>query len=157
MNYIKTMVSDHPNIFGYLSALSAGASYGMAQTVGKVITNDYAHPIVGTGFALVSGFLFVSIIFHKQIYIDVMTAPLKGFIWLGLSGIGSASGVTLLYFALDNAPLVVVSPIIAISPLITILITHITLRKLEKVTARTIAGAFLVVSGVLTITISSSL
>ncbi len=157
MKYIRNIVTQHPGLFGYLSAIGAGASYGMAQTVGKVITSDYAHPVVGTGFALVSGFLFVSIIFHRQIYRDVKTAPLKGFVWLGLSGIGSASGVTLLYFALDNAPLVVVSPIIAISPLITILITRLTLRNLEKVTLRTIAGAMLVVSGVLIITISSSI
>ncbi len=157
MKYIRNLVIEHSSIFGYLSAIGAGASYGMAQTVGKVITSDYAHPLVGTAFALVSGFLFVSVVFHRQIYRDVKTAPLRGFIWLGLSGVGSASGVTLLYFALDNAPLVVVSPIIAISPLVTILITRLTLQGIEKVTLRTIAGAILVVSGVLVITISSSL
>jgi|GEM_PF-923654 drug/metabolite transporter (DMT)-like permease len=157
MNYIYNLSAKYPTIIGYISAIGAGASYGAAQTVGKHITSEYAHPIVGTAFALFSGFIFVSLIFHRQIIKDVATAPAKGFFWLALSGVGSAAGVTLLYFALDRSPLVQVSPIIATSPLIAILLTHLILRQLEKVTGRTIIGAALVVSGILLITISKSL
>lgn len=61
-----------------------------------------------------------------------------------------------MYFALSKAPLVMVSPIFAINPLITLLLAHIFLNKLEKITTRTVLGTILVVSGVSIITLSGS-
>ena len=80
----------------------------------------------------------------------------KGYLWFGLSGIASASGVTLLYFALSKAPVVVISPVVAINPLITLTLAHFLLQRLERITKRTIMGTLLVVLGVLIITLSRS-
>ena len=141
---------------GYLAALAAGASYGAAQTVAKHITTEFAPPLVGTAFALLFGFVYVSVMFHRHIPQDLGTSPRKGFVWFALSGICSAIGVSLLYLALDNAPLVVISPVVAINPLITLLLTHIFLRNLERITLSTMLGAGLVVLGVLIVTISNA-
>ncbi|MBI2856662.1 MAG: DMT family transporter [Chloroflexi bacterium] len=141
---------------GYLAGLAAGASYGAAQTVGKHVTTEFAPPLVGTAFALLFGLMYISIMFHRHIPRDLSTSPRRGFLWFALSGICSAGGVSLLYFALDNAPLVVVSPVVAINPLITLVLAHLLLRRLERITVRTMLGAGLVVLGVLIVTISNA-
>jgi len=95
--------------------------------------------------------------FCRHIPGDLRTSSRRGFLWFGLSGIASAGGVTFLYFALSNAPVVVVSPVAAINPLITLTLAHIFLKKLERITKKTIMGTMLVVLGVIIITLSRTI
>ena len=139
---------------GYAVAMGAAMSYGASQTVGKHITTEYAPPLVGTAFALLFGLLYVSLMFHRHIPVDLKANPLYGYLWFCLSGITSASGVALLYFALSKAPVVVISPVVAISPLVSLTLAHLFLQRLEKITKRTIMGTLLVVLGVVIITLS---
>ena len=141
---------------GYAFAMGAALSYGASQTVGKHVTTEYAPPLVGTAFALLFGLAFVSVLFHRHIPTDLRGSRWQGYLWFGLSGIASASGVTLLYFALSKAPVVVISPVVAINPLITLTLAHLLLQRLERITKRTIMGTLLVVLGVLIITLSRS-
>ena len=53
--------------------------------------------------------------------------------------------------------MVVVSPVAAISPMITLTLAHFFLRRLERITKRTILGTLLVVIGVVIITLSRAL
>ena len=139
---------------GYGFAMGAALSYGASQTVGKHVTTEHAPPLVGTAFALVFGLAYVSVMFHRHIPTDLKSSSRRGYLWFGLSGIASASGVTLLYFALSEAPVVVVSPVVAINPLITLTLAHVFLQRLERITKRTILGTMLVVLGVVIITLS---
>jgi drug/metabolite transporter (DMT)-like permease len=154
---IQTFVGNWSGIWlGYAAGIGAAIAYGAAQTVGKHVTSEYAPPLVGTAFSLLFGFVYVSIMFHRHIPNDLRTSSRRGFLWFGLSGIASAAGVTLLYFALSNAPLVVVSPVVAINPLITLTLAHLFLHKLEKISRRTIVGTVMVVLGVVIITASKA-
>ena len=154
----KTAVHVRRSIWvGYLAGMGAAMSYGASQTVGKHITTEYAPPLVATAFALIFGFVYVSLLFHRHIPRDMRNSSKSGFLWFGLSGVASSAGVTLLYFALSNAPVVVVSPIAAINPLVTLGLAHIFLRKLERITMRTILGTLLVVLGVVIVTISNAI
>ncbi len=141
---------------GYGFAMGAALSYGASQTVGKHVTTEHAPPLVGTAFALLFGLAYVSVMFHRHIPTDVKTSRRQGFLFFGLSGIASSLGVTMLYFALSKAPVVVVSPVVAINPLITLTLAHIFLQRLERITKRTILGTLLVVLGVVIITLSRS-
>ena len=71
------------------------------------------------------------------------------------AGFASAFGVSCWYLALSKAPVVLVTPIIAVNPLVTIGLSLVFLRKLEKVTKKTIWGAALVVFGVVLISLGS--
>ena len=157
MSALRRNLAQRRQWLGYTAALAAGASYGTAQTVAKHITTEFATPIVGTAFALLFGFAYVSVMFHRHIPRDLATSPRKGLAWFALSGICSSIGVLLLYLALDNAPLVVVSPVVAINPLITLVLTHLFLRNLERITLRTMLGSGLVVLGVLIVTITNAM
>ena len=140
---------------GYLAAVGASVSYCASQTVAKHITDHYAPPLIATAFALLFGFLYVSVIFHRRIYIELRTCRQRGIIWFTLSGITSASGAMFLYFSLSNASVVIVSPIVSISPLIALVLAHFLLRRLENVTRRTLGGTLMVVLGVLLVVVSS--
>ena len=140
---------------GYVAAVGAGASYGGAQTVGKYVTTEFTTPLVASGFALLFGFLYISILFHRHIPNDIFDVSSRaGLVWFALSGVFSGCGVCLLYLALDRAPLVVVSPVVAINPMVTLLLTHILLKRLEKISIRTILGSCLVVTGVVVVIVS---
>ena len=155
MKTFQTRVGRRGHIWlGYTTAIGAAIAYGASQTVGKHVTTEYAPPLVATAFALLFGFGYVSLMFHRHIPHDLRTSSRRGFLWFGLSGIASAYGVTFLYFALSNAPVVVVSPVAAINPLITLTLAHIFLQRLERITKRTILGTLLVVLGVIIITLS---
>ena len=149
-------MANRSTLIGYAAGLSAAVSYGVAQTLGKHITTEYAPPIVATAFALLFGFIYVSIMFSKHIATDLKKSSRKSFLFFGLSGVFSATGVLFMYFALSKAPLVVVSPILAINPLITLFLAHIFLNKLEKITLRTVLGTILVVLGVCVIALNGS-
>ena len=158
MKSMQERLGSRANIWlGYTAAIGAAIAYGASQTVGKHVTSEYAPPLVGTAFSLLFGFMYVSIMFHRHIPGDLRNSSRKGFLWFGLSGIASASGVTLLYFALSNSPLVVVSPVVAINPIITLTLAHIFLQRLERITKRTILGTMLVVLGVVIITVSRAI
>ena len=155
MNAIRSRLREGGRVWlGYGFAMGAALSYGASQTVGKHVTTEYAPPLVGTAFALLFGLAYVSVMFHRHIPDDLKSSPRKGYLWFGLSGIASSLGVTLLYFALSEAPVVVVSPVVAINPLITLTLAHLLLQRLERITKRTILGTLLVVLGVVIITLS---
>ena len=73
-----------------------------------------------------------------------------------LSGVVIAGGIISLYFSLSRAAVVVVSPIAATTPLITLLLAHLFLQRMERVTLRLLVGTLLVVMGVVLVIIGSS-
>ena len=73
-----------------------------------------------------------------------------------LSGIASASGIIASFFALNIAPVVVVSPVRSINPLFALLLSYIFISRLEKITVKLIIGCILVVTGVILITVGRS-
>ena len=154
MRALQSRLGRARQFLGYGAAMGAALSYGASQTIGKHVTTEYAPPLVGTAFALVFGFVYVSIMFHRHIPVDVKANPRWGYLWFGLSGITSATGVSFLYFALSQAPVVVISPVVAVSPLVSLALAHLFLQRMEKITRRTVLGTLLVVLGVVIITLS---
>lgn len=70
-----------------------------------------------------------------------------GVLWFMGAGTLNGAAIFCLYTALDKGPLVVVAPIIATFPLFTVLYTVLFFPG-ERITARIVAGALLVVAGV---------
>ena len=74
-----------------------------------------------------------------------------------LSGLAAATAVICLYYALQWAEVVVVSPIVSTNPLITLLLAQIFIARLENITRRVLLGTTLTVMGVLVVIIGSTL
>src|SRR3990170_8450578 len=131
------------NLLGYSSALVAAMCYGTAAVLIKKGVSDFASPLVGATLALLAGTISLSLMSATESNAGVRNNR-RAIIFLALSGIMSATGVTANYLALSYAPVVVVSPISSANPLVSIIGAHFLLRHFEPITKRTIIGALLV-------------
>ncbi len=148
------MTEQKPVTVGMILALMAATAYGSSQYLAKQLVTDIAPPPVVATIGLFCGFIILTGLSIGNLKKD-LKAPKKALVFLTLSGIASSAGVTLLYSALELAPIVVVAPVSSVTPLISLGLAHIFLTRMESITTKTWVGAILVVSGVTLITIGS--
>ena len=77
----------------------------------------------------------------------VLRAPRAAYAWFVLMGSTTALALLSLFFALARERAAIVDSITATAPLLTLLLTLVVLRDVERVTTRVVAGAALVVAG----------
>lgn len=97
----------------------------------------------------------MALLFFRDVKFDIGRAPRRAWIMLVLAGLAATWGVSFWYLALGEAPVVLVAPLVGVSPLVSIVLTHFFLQRLEKVTMRTLFGALLVVGGVALVTLGN--
>ena len=100
-------------------------------------------------FALLSGTVALSAATGKRFEIGVRIDK-KAIGFLLSAGILNGIALASFYSALALAPVVVVSPLGATPPLVTILLVHLFLNRLERITIQIlIAGLLIVLGGIL--------
>ncbi len=144
-------------LVGYAASLGAAAAYGSSSLIARKIVDDYSSPIVATAFSLLFGTVIMAALFHRSVGGDALRAPRKAWLYVALAGAASTWGVTFMFVALTQAPIVLVAPLTGTNPLVSLVLSHFFLQKLERITLRTVAGAALVVGGVALIAYGNSL
>ena len=152
-------------VLGYLMALGAGASYGATNVMAKQTLEVFDSPLVITMLSMLVGMLVLApLVGANTAHSGVHREKGQGFSknlwslrWVALAGIASGIAVISLYFAVQRADVVVISPIVSSSPLITLFLAHVFLARLERVTKRLLFGALLTVSGVVLVVIGNQL
>ena len=142
---------------GILIGLSTAAVYGLTQFLERKVVTETAPPLIAAAFALMFGLIFMSILFHRGVVGDIGRAPKRAWLFVGLAGLAASWAVLTLLFALSKSPVVLVSPAVSISPLVTMLLTHLFLQRLERVTRWIVVGGALIIVGAATITVSTVL
>jgi drug/metabolite transporter (DMT)-like permease len=84
-----------------------------------------------------------------------LRAPRRSILWIAVAGVLASNGAMLSFIALSQAPVVVISPVVAISPLMTLVLTAIFLRRVERLGKRVVLGSLLVVGGVFLVIIGN--
>ena len=143
-------------LLGYLAGVGAAFCYGSLALLAKKIVTDFAPPLVATAFSLLFGAIILGILVHRHAIVDLPVAPKRAWLMVALAGVASTWGVTFWFLALDKSPVVLVAPLVGASPLVSIVLTHLFLRRLERITWRTVIGAMLVVSGVALVAIGGN-
>jgi len=138
---------------GILLGLSTSIIYGLSVFLESIIVKELASPIVSSAFTLMFGAIFVALIFHRSAPKEIIAAPRKGIILLMLSGIGIAWGLSFLFIALSLSPVVMVGPAMNIAPLITLFLSYIFLKRIEKVTVSLVIGSLMIITGATIITV----
>ncbi len=152
-------------VLGYLMALGAGASYGATNVMAKQTLEVLDSPLIITTLSMLVGMLVLApLVGASAAHSGVQREKGLGFSgslwavrWVALAGIASGIAVISLYFAVQRADVVVISPIVSSSPLVTLLLSHLFLARLEQVTKRLVFGALLTVGGVLLVVLGSQL
>ncbi len=147
---------DRRSLLGYLTGLGAAASFGGSNLVAKTLTQEFGSPLVVAFFAMFFGTLILAPVSTRQ-----TVEGLKNFSgnlgYVAVSGLATSVGVISLYFALERAPAVEVVPIASVNPLMTLLMVHLFLNRLERVTAWVLVGTVAAVAGVVLVVAGSSL
>ena len=139
--------ADRRQLLGYAASLGAALCYGAGQVVARHIVTNVASPLVLAAYSFLFGSLFLYPLARQDIS-KALESPRRT-LWLLIgAGLASTWGVIFVTLALSRAPVVVVAPIVSISPLLTVLLTHLFLRRVERVTPRVVGGTLLVVGGV---------
>jgi drug/metabolite transporter (DMT)-like permease len=135
-------------LMGYLTSFGAAAGYGTGTYFALLVIRDHASPMTATAFTQFFGLLVMVALFARPALADLKVARRRAWVVVSMSGLASAWGVASLYLALGRVPVVVAAPITGINPLVAILMTYLFLKRLERVSRRTVIGALLVVAGV---------
>jgi drug/metabolite transporter (DMT)-like permease len=149
---------DRQALVGYLLALAAAVSYGGATVMAKELTHAYGSPLMVSGFGLLFGLALLSPVAGRQAVHDLRASRANpGFVvFAGLSGLASAAAVISLYYAVNRGDVVVVVPVVAVSPLMTLLLAHLFIARLESITRQLVVGTALTVVGVLIVVAGST-
>ena len=146
-------------MLGYMLAFGAACCYGTTNVVVKQLTIDYTSPLVVSTISLFFGVLLVAPVAFRQSMASLPEARRSpGFlVYAGLSGLAAATGVNCTYYALQLAPVVVVSPIVSANPLFTLLLASLFLSRQENVNRWLVLGTFITVAGVALVVLGSRL
>lgn len=144
---------------GYLLAFGAACCYGTTNVVVKQLTIEYTSPLVVATISLFFGVMLVAPVAARQAVSSVKELRQgTGFLlFAALSGLAAATGVNCTYFALQQAPVVVVAPIVSANPLFTLLLAALFLQQQENVNRWLVLGIFVTVTGVALVVLGSTL
>jgi len=133
---------------GYVLALGAAATFASRDVISRHVVSDIADPLVSAGLALVVGGLILSALLHRQVVHSIRSLPRNYLLVCGLAGLFQGMAVASMFQALSRAPVTVVSPIYACTPILTLVLAHIFLKRLEVIDFLLAAGTMLSVVGV---------
>ncbi|MFC1981495.1 EamA family transporter [Chloroflexota bacterium] len=139
-------------ITGRAFALTAAMAYGVSNVLVRLGVTDLAPPLVSATLALLSGTLVLAMIGGRNLG-GKLRQKKKLVVFLIISGICSGSAVVSSFFALSMVPIVVAGPLQSTPPLVTLVLSLLFLRKLERITRRLVLGTVLVVVGITLVTI----
>ncbi|MFQ5825729.1 MAG: EamA family transporter [Dehalococcoidia bacterium] len=140
----------------YAVPLAAAVIYAISQVLIKQGVSELAPPLTGATISLFFGTLAFSLVNIRGLNVGLAARKWGVFLFV-LSGFLASVGVLLQYIALTITPVIVVSPLTNTNPLWTIIVIHLFLQRLEKITLRIVAGALLVVFGVAMISVGQAL
>jgi drug/metabolite transporter (DMT)-like permease len=80
---------------------------------------------------------------------DLLAVPRWVGWYFALAGICSTLGVFTFFAAHQYIPAAIVAPLTSAAPLVTLTLSHLTLREIERVTLADVAGTVLIVLGVI--------
>ena len=140
---------------GYLLALGAAVSFASRDVISRHVVGSIAPPMVAAAFALIFGSVLLFLLTYRDVINSFRRLPGRYLAICCLSGVILGLAVASLFQALSRAPVTVVSPINASSPLFTLLLAHIFLQRLERITPLLVVGTLLSVGGVVLVVLGA--
>lgn len=141
---------------GYFLAAGASISFAVRDIISRSLVSDTLSPLLAAAFALTIGSVMLFIITYRDAIRSIRTVPPK-YLWMCVAiGVLQGLAVTSVFLALSRAPVTAVSPLIASSPIITLVLAHIFLQRLERINSLLVAGTLLSVAGIIAVILSSA-
>ena len=151
--------TDRRYLVGCLAGLTAGAATGGSTVLAKQAVSVYDSPLVITTLGMLAAmFLVIPVVG----LIAARNPAIRAFQWkpmgfVAISGLSTTVSIVAQIFAVQRADVLIVAPILATFPLWTLLLSHIFIARLEQITLRLTAGAFVTVAGVIAVVLGGRL
>ena len=151
--------SDRGYLFGCLMALAAGAGQGGGIVLAKKTVDLYDSPLAVSGLSMLAALLVIvpAVGIAAARYPSLRSYDAKSMSFILLSGLTSIVASVGQFLAVQRGDVVVVAPIMATFPLWTLLLSHIFIARLERVSLRLVAGALMAVGGVIAVALGGQL
>lgn len=151
--------ADRRYLLGCLAALTAGAATGISTVLAKQAVNVHDSPLAITALSMLASIIIVIPAIGA---IAARNPAIRTFDWksmacVALSGLSTTVSIVALLFAVQLADVVIVAPIMATFPLWTLLLSHIFISRLERITLRLTTGAIIAVAGVAAVALGGHL
>ena len=140
---------------GFILAAGGAMCFASRDVISRHVVGNIADPLVTASMALLLGCVMLLVLAGKDMAANLRSGNIKYLAICGLAGICQGIAVASLFQALSRAPVTVVSPINASSPLVTLLLVHLFLQRLELVTPKLIIGTVLSVAGVIIVVLGA--
>ena len=140
---------------GFLLAAGGAMCFASRDVISRHVVGNITDPLVTAACALCLGCIMLFVLAGRDIVTNLRNGHNKHLAICGLAGISQGIAVASLFQALSLAPVTVVSPINASSPLVTLLLVHLFLQRLELVTPKLIIGTILSVVGVIIVVLGA--
>ena len=151
--------TDRRYLLGCLSGLMAGAATGGSTVLAKQTVGMSDSPLTITALGMLAAMFIVipvvSIIALRSPAIRAFDWKSMGFVCL--SGLSTTVSIVAQLFAVQRADVLIVAPILATFPLWTLLLAHIFIARLERITLRLTIGAVVTVAGVAAVAVGGQL
>ena len=141
---------------GYLLAIGGAATFATRDVISRHVVADLIDPLVSAGLALAVGGTILAVILHRQAAKSIMTIPKNYLLICMLAGVFQGLAVASLFQALSRAPVTVVSPIYASQPLLTLILAHFFLKRLEAIDFLLALGTMVRVVGVILVILGAT-
>ena len=151
--------TDRRYLAGCLAGLTAGAATGASTFLAKQAVSVYDSPLVISALGMLAAmFLVIPVVG----LIAARNPAIRTFQWkpmgfVAISGLSTTVSIVAQLFAVQRADVLIVAPILATFPLWTLLLSHIFIARLEQITLRLTAGAFVTVAGVIAVVLGGQL
>ena len=151
--------ADRRYLLGCLSGLMAGAATGASTVLAKQAVSVYHSPLAITTVGMLAATLVVVPIvgFIAMRNPAVRTWDWKSMGFVTLSGLSTTVSIVAQIFAVQRADVVIVAPILATFPLWTLLLSHMFIARLERLTLRLTIGTVVTVVAVVAVVIGGQL
>ena len=151
--------ADRRYLIGCLLGLTGGAATGASTVLAKQAVGVYDSPLTITTLGMLAAMF---IVLPALGIIAARNPAIRTFDWksmglVGISGLSTTVSIVSQLFAVQRADVVIVAPILATSTLWTLLLSHIFISRLERITLRLTIGAIVAVAGVIAVAIGGQL
>ena len=151
--------TDRRYLLGCLSGLMAGAATGASTVLAKQTVNVYDSPLTIAALGMLAAmFIVVPVVgLIAARSPDVRAFDRRMMALVFLSGLCTTVSIVAQLFAVQRADVVIVAPILATFPLWTLLLSHLFIARLERITLRLTIGAIVTVAGVVAVALGGRL
>ncbi|MDA0998943.1 MAG: EamA family transporter [bacterium] len=140
--------SVHASLRGITLALLSALAFGLSVGFVRPGIHAFASPNQANLFANIVGFLtYLPLLWGRSPAAEMRRWSLSSWAWLVAAGGVASMGVTLFYFALARAPVVVAAPIAQTRPVFVVLFSWLLLQQQERVNWRVSVGTLVIVAG----------